>query len=544
MMMPRLRFYYSFALIFTLTFVCAFFYHKGLWSLIITLPLFFLGLYDILQKQSNILRNYPLWGHFRYLLFAIRPQIQAYFIETNQSGRPFNREQMLLVQQRATGTDDYLPFGTQLDVDAPGYEWINHSMSPKKPKMEATRLVIGGPQCRQPHDSSRLNISSMSFGAISPEAIRALNRGAKLGNFLQSTGEGGLSKYHLMEGGDLTWQIGTGFFGCRTPDGKFNPETFKTKSRHPNVKMIEIKISQGAKPSHGAILPGEKVSAEIAEARDVPVGQDCLSPAMYSNFSTPIGLLEFVQQLRELCGGKPVGFKLCIGLPTEFMSIVKAMLKTGIYPDFITIDGSEGGTGAAPVEFSDYVGYPLNEGLVFAHNCLVGANLRQHIRLVASGKIITGFDMLCKMALGADVCNMARGMMFAIGCVQSRRCHTNKCPTGITTQDPRRRYALNVDEKAPQVARFHDSTLKNFLSVLGAAGLEKPEDLSPQHIHRWRNMTMAENYAEIFHYLKPGDLVNGIAPIKYRDLWEIADPEYFAAPRGRGAESPFSEWKN
>ncbi len=539
-MMPRTLFYLTSLIVFTVTAIIALFWFDILWSLIITAPVFLLGIYDILQTQSNILRNYPVWGHFRYMLLGIRPQIQAYFIETNQSGRPFAREQRYLVYQRATNTDDYMPFGTQLDVDAPGYEWINHSMCPKEPKYEGTRVEIGGPQCAKPYNSSRLNISAMSFGAISPEAIRSLNRGAKIGNFLQDTGEGGLSKYHLMEGGDLTWEIGTGYFGCRTKEGKFDPEKFKDKAILPNVKMVEIKISQGAKPSHGAVLPGDKVSKEIAEARGVPMGQDCLSPATHSMFHTPIGLLEFVQQIRELSGGKPAGFKLCIGLPTEFMSIIKAMLKTGIYPDFIVIDGSEGGTGAAPVEFSDYIGYPLNEGLVFAHNCLVGANLRQHIRLVASGKVITGFDMLCKMALGADIINMARGFMFSLGCVQSRRCQTNTCPTGVATQDPKRRYAIDIDVKAPQVAQFHHSTLQNFLHVLGAAGLNKPEEISPLHIHRWRNMTLAQSYQDIFHYLSPGDLLAGTAPNHYTELWDLADSEYFAFPKGKDYRSPFS----
>lgn len=506
------------------------------WFMLLVGPLFLLGLYDIFQNRRNILRNYPVWGHWRYLLLLIRPQIQQYFINTDQSGRPFNKEMRDLVYDRAQLTEDNLPFGTQVDVHSSGHEWVNHSITPSDPVMkprdsdiEIIKVSIGGNQCAKPYVSSRLNVSAMSFGAISPEAIRALNRGAKMGGFAQDTGEGGLSKYHLMEGGDIIWEIGTGYFGCRTPDGKFDPQQFKEKSRHDYVKMVEIKISQGAKPAHGAILPGEKVSKEIAQARGIPVGKDCLSPASHSAFSTPIELLQFVKQLRELSGGKPAGFKLCIGIPSQFMAICKAMLDTGIYPDFIVIDGSEGGTGAAPVEFCDNIGMPLNEGLIFAHNCLVGTHLRQHIRLIASGKIISGFDILTKIALGADICNSARGMMFALGCVQSRRCHKNTCPTGVATQDPKRRYALNVDLKSHYVKNFHERTLKSFLQVLGAVGLTKPEALNPSHIMRRVSSDSTKNYAEIFDFLTLGQLIDGgeTLPESYKRYWSQASANSF-----------------
>lgn len=529
--LARTWFYYLSGIVFFILFGTAFFWKPILWAFVLIGPLYMLGIYDIFQKESNILRNYPVWGHWRYFLLKIRPEIQSYFIETDTSGRPFSREMRELVYARANKTLDVLPFGTQQNVQAVGYEWVNHSISPKKPTFESsTRVSIGGPQCQQPYSASRLAVSGMSFGAISAEAVRALNRGARLGKFHQDTGEGGLTVYHLMEGGDLVWQLGTGYFGCRTAEGQFDPEAFQQKATHPHVKMIEIKISQGAKPAHGAILPSAKITPEISLARGVPMGQDCLSPLEHSTFSTPVELLQFVQQLRELSGGKPTGFKLCLGIRSEFMAICKAMLITGLYPDFIVIDGSEGGTGAAPIEFSDFIGVPLNVSLIFVHNCLVGTNLREHIRLVASGKIISGFDIATKIALGADICNSARGMMFALGCVQSRRCHNNTCPTGVTTQDPKRRYALHVDKKAPYVANYHKATLESFLEVLGACGLERPEELQPSNIHRRVSEQKIMTYNEIYHYLKPGDLLKESAPTEYLHEWEKANHNYFRAP--------------
>ncbi|MEM1244043.1 MAG: FMN-binding glutamate synthase family protein, partial [Pseudomonadota bacterium] len=467
------------------------------WWLIFIVPLFLLGLYDILQKHSNILRLFPVLGHLRYWLQDIRPQIQQYFIETNQNGMPFSREERDLVYARSEKRNDTLPFGTQRDVHASGFDSINHSLSPKKVEQTEARVVVGNHLCKKPYDASRLNVSAMSFGAISKNAVRALNRGAKMGNFAHNTGEGGLSQYHLQEGGDIFWQIGTGYFGCRSKQGNFDAAQFQDKSQHEQVKMIEIKLSQGAKPAHGGILPAAKVSEEIAKIRGVEIGEDCISPPAHTAFNSPKGLLEFVAKLRELSGGKPTGFKLCLGRRVEFHAICKAMLETEIYPDFITVDGAEGGTGAAPVEFTDFIGVPLNEGLYFVHNSLVATNLRQHLRIIASGKIINGFDMVCKIALGADMCNSARGMMFSLGCIQSRRCHTNMCPTGVATQKPERVYALNIDDKAPRVRNFHDATIESFLEVLGAAGLDKVKGLTPAVVFK-RKSDEVKHYDEIF----------------------------------------------
>ncbi|OGO91876.1 MAG: glutamate synthase [Coxiella sp. RIFCSPHIGHO2_12_FULL_42_15] len=526
-MVVRLWYYIISILVFVFIIGISFVWEPIWWFMLIIGPLFLLGIYDILQPNLNVLRNYPVWGHWRFLLLKIRPQIQQYFINTDQSGRPFNKEMRDLVYDRAQKTEDNIPFGTELDVHEVGYEWVNHSMTPTAPDIHSVRVVVGGPQCILPYSSSRFNISALSFGAISPEAIRALNRGAKLGNFAHDTGEGGISKYHLMEGGDIIWELGSAYFGARDQEGHFDPKKFAEKANLDNVKMIEIKLSQGAKPGHGAILPGAKVTAEIAETRGIPIGKDCLSPARHSAFSTPIELMEFIKTLRELSGGKPIGFKLCIGIRSQFMAVCKAMLETGIYPDFIVIDGSEGGTGAAPVEFLDSIGTPLNEGLIFAHNCLVGVDLRKHVRLIGSGKIISGFDIATKIALGADICNSARGMMFALGCIQSLRCHTNQCPTGVTTQDPHRRYALNIDVKAPYVRNFHDATLKSFLQVLGAVGLMRPEDLHPTHIHRRVSKDKALTYDEIFDFLSPGQLLEGTAGEEYMNYWHQARANSF-----------------
>lgn len=495
--------------------------------LIILVPLFILGVHDILQKKLNILRLYPVVGHLRFLLQAIRPQIQQYFIESNTDGKPFSREERELVYNRAKNLLDVLPFGTQRNVHESGFDSINHSMAPKEVDEAELRIIVGGPQCKKPYNASRLNISAMSFGAISKNAIRALNRGAKMGNFCHNTGEGGLSKYHLIEGGDLIWQLGTAYFGCRTKEGRFDAELFKSKANVDQVKMIEIKISQGAKPGHGGLLLAAKITPEIAEIRHVEMGKDVLSPPYHTEFSTPRGLLQFIVQLRELTDGKPIGFKFCVGKRSEFLGVCKAMLETGIYPDFITVDGAEGGTGAAPVEFVDFVGVPLDEGLVFVHNALVGVGLREHIRIIASGKVISSFDLICKLALGADMCNSARGMMFAIGCIQSRRCHNNLCPTGVATQKPDRVYALDIDDKAPRVKNFHHNTLKSFREVLGAAGLSKISELTPGYIYKVVSTSVIKHYDEIYEFLTPKQLLEGPIPADYQDAWEQAHPDKF-----------------
>jgi glutamate synthase domain-containing protein 2 len=390
------------------------------------------------------------------------------------------------------------------------------------------RVTIGGAACRQPYAISLFNVSAMSFGALSANAIRALNKGAMLGGFAHDTGEGGYSRYHKEFGGDIIWEIGSGYFGCRNDDGTFSAERFAKEAADPQVKMIEIKLSQGAKPGHGGVLPGAKVSAEIAAARGVPIGVDCVSPASHSAFSTPLEMVHFIARLRELSNGKPVGFKLCIGHPWEFMAICKAMLETGILADFVVVDGTEGGTGAAPLEFVDHVGTPLREGLVFAHNCLVGAGLRDRIRLGAAGRIVTGFDMARILALGADWCNAARGFMFALGCIQSQSCHTDRCPTGVATQNQLRQRALVVPDKAERVRHFHDSTLEALGDLVGAGGLGHPSELRPWHILKRLSPSRVESFAEVYTFLEPGELLAGSSDAKYARHWAMADAGSFS----------------
>ena len=495
----------------------------------IFVPIVVIGIFDMLQRQHTIRRNFPFVGNFRYLFEAVRPGINQYFIESNTDGMPFSREERSVVYQRAKGTIDTLPFGTQRDVYQENYEWINHSIQPVPALHDEPRVKIGGRACVRPYLASRFNVSAMSYGSLSQNAVRALNRGARIGSFYQNTGEGGLTPHHLAEGGDICWQIGTGYFGCRDADGNFSPEKFTKRSTLENVKMIEIKLSQGAKPGHGGILPAAKVSPEISEIRDVPMGKDVISPPWHTAFDSPRGLLEFVARLRDLSGGKPVGFKLCVGKRREFLAVVKAMLETGITPDFITIDGGEGGTGAAPLEFSNHVGTPLNEGLIFVHNSLVGANLRDEIRLIASGKVTTGFALLQKVALGADLCNSARGMLFSLGCIQALKCNTNTCPTGIATQDPALVGGLHVGDKGARVARFHDATVRNFLELMGAAGLRHPSELRPWHVHRRVSAFEVKHYGEIYDFLSPGELLASPPPASYERAWNQAQASSFAA---------------
>lgn len=455
--------------------------------------------HDLLQKKKAVLRNFPVIGHLRYLLEEIRPEIQQYFVESNQSGRPINREIRSVVYQRAKGELQTLPFGTQLDFESEGYEWVNHSLSPKHPEVEQLRVLIGGRDCIQPYNASIFNISAMSYGALSPTAIEALNHGAKIGNFYHNTGEGGISPFHTRHQGDLVWQIGTGYFGCRTPDGQFCEKSFIEKCKSiPSIKMIEIKLSQGAKPSHGGLLPGVKVTAEIANIRQVPLGKDVVSPPTHSEFFGAKGLLSFIKKLRTLSGGKPVGFKLCIGLKEEFEEICQAMIESGIYPDFITVDGSEGGTGAAPLEFSNHLGTPLKVGLSFVHNTLTRHDLRKHIKLIASGRAFTAFNMITIMALGADVINSARGMMLALGCIQALRCNTNKCPVGVATTNPSLYSGLDPDNKAVRVANYHRQTLHAFADLLGAMGLSHPSQLERHRIHRRISHTEERTYDQIY----------------------------------------------
>jgi glutamate synthase domain-containing protein 2 len=492
------------------------------WCLFIVLPLIGRGVADITQKRQAIRRNFPLIGNARYLLELIRPEINQYFVESNGDGKPFSRNDRSVVYQRAKGDVDTMPFGTQRDVYATGYEWINHSLAPAHVDASDARVQVGGRDCTQPYSASLLNVSAMSYGALSKNAVLALNGGAKQGGFAHNTGEGGLSPYHLGPGGDLIWQIGTGYFSCRTKAGQFDLARFTERAALANVKMIEVKLSQGAKPGHGGILPAQKLTREIIEIRGVEPGRDVVSPPAHTAFSTPTGLLEFVATLRRASGGKPVGFKLCVGKRHEFLGIVKAMLETGILPDFITVDGGEGGTGAAPIEFSDSVGTPLNEGLSFVHSALVGANLRSEIRLIASGKVNTGFQMATKVALGADLCNAARAMMFALGCIQALRCNTNQCPTGVATQDPALVKGLHVGDKAERVARYQAETVRSFLDVVGAAGFHHPRDLEPRFILKRVSAMETRNYAEIYPTVAPGALLDDGAAHGMSQDWEAA----------------------
>jgi glutamate synthase domain-containing protein 2 len=503
------------------------------WIEIIGLPLLVfgglsvLGVHDVTQTRHSILRNYPIAAHLRFLFEEIRPEMRQYFFEGEKDGLPFARDKRAIVYQRAKMQLDKRPFGTQEDVYGDAFEWINHSIAPKPVAVEPFRVMVGGPDCTQPYALSVLNISAMSFGALSANAIRALNKGARMGGFAHDTGEGGVSPYHREMGGDLIWEIGSGYFGARKPSGDFCAETFARTASDAQVKMVELKLSQGAKPGHGGVLPAAKVSQEISVTRGVPMGVDCVSPSRHPAFSTPIEMMQLIADMRRLSGGKPAGFKLCIGHPWEFLAICKAMLETRISPDFIVIDGKEGGTGAAPLEFVDHVGMPLRDGLTFAHNALTGIGLRDRIRLGASGKVVTAFDMARAMALGADWCNAARGFMFAVGCIQAQSCHTDRCPTGVATQDPTRSRALVVPDKSVRVANFHAATLKALAELVAAAGLSHTTELKPYHIFKRLSATAVSTYADLYPELEPGELLSGTADWRFKEAWEMSRPDSF-----------------
>ena len=488
-----------------------------------------IGTIDLLQTRHAVLRNYPLTAHIRFILEEIRPEIRQYFLESEKDGTPFSRDKRAIVYQRAKQALDKRPFGTQYDIYASGFEWLHHSIAPKSPVKEPFRVVIGGPDCGKPYSASVFNISAMSFGALSPNAIRALNIGAKTGNFAHDTGEGGYSPYHRENGGDIIWEIGSGYFGCRNGDGTFCTEKFEEGAKCDQVKMVELKLSQGAKPGHGGVLPAAKVSAEIAAARGVPIGVDCISPSRHSAFSTPIEMMQFIATMRRLSGGKPAGFKLCVGHPWEFLAICKAMVETKIYPDFIVVDGTEGGTGAAPLEFVDHIGMPLREGLNFVHNALIGINARDRIKLGAAGKIISAFDIARVMALGADWCNSARGFMFALGCIQSQSCHTDRCPTGVTTQDRARQRALVVADKSGRVFNFHRATLESLAELVAAAGLEHPTKFRPEHFSRRVSAHEVMSFAELYPSIQPGELLSGSRDKRFEIAWAVANAAEFRA---------------
>lgn len=498
---------------------------------LLTIILSIVGIYDIIQSKHAILRNYPIMGHFRFFFESFRPEIRQYFIESDEDALPFSRSQRSLVYQRAKNENADKPFGSIIDVYQEDYRFLTHSLAPQKPAdYNSFRINIGNAQCSQPYSASIMNISAMSFGSLSANAIRALNKGAQMGNFYHDTGEGSLSPYHLEYGGDVVWELGSGYFGCRTLDGQFDPEKFQKQAVLDSIKMIEIKLSQGAKPGHGGILPKHKISEEIAQIRGVPRDRDCVSPAAHSAFSTPIEMMHFIQKLRELSNGKPVGFKLCIGQPWQFMSIVKAMLETKIVPDFIVVDGSEGGTGAAPIELIDHMGTPLREGLLFVHNTLVGAGLRDQIKVGASGKIISAFDIASIMATGADWVNCARGFMFAVGCIQAQSCHTNQCPVGVATQDKERQKALDVPNKSERVFNFQRNTLKALAEMIAAAGLQHPAEIKAHHLAQRINDREIKTYAQLHFWMKNGELLNCENKDDenfYFRMWNLASAEAF-----------------
>ncbi|MFO0595879.1 MAG: FMN-binding glutamate synthase family protein [Myxococcaceae bacterium] len=499
------------------------------WSFLLVGPVVLRGFQDMVQTKQAVRRNFPVIGNFRYLFELIRPEINQYFVESNTDGTPFNRDVRSLVYQRAKLEPDTVPFGTKLDVNQVGYEWVNHSLAPHHVDPKSLRVTVGGPQCTKPYSASIFNISAMSYGSLSKNAVLALNGGAKLGDFFHDTGEGGISPYHLEKGGDVVWEIGTGYFSARTLDGKFDPVRFKENASLPQVKMTELKLSQGAKPGHGGILPARKVTPEIAKIRGVPMGQDVLSPPAHTAFSTPVGLLEFLNQMRELSGGKPVGFKLCVGKRREFLAICKAMIKTGITPDFINVDGGEGGTGAAPLEFSNSVGAPLRESLIFVHNALVGFGLRKHIKLVCAGRVVTGFDLVSRLAIGADICNSARAMMMALGCIQALRCNTNECPTGVATQNPDLVVGLDVKHKEVRVANYHRETVKTVAEMVGAMGLEHSSGLRPWHLMKRTGLTEIHHYGEIFEFIEEGSLLGGAIPKSFLRPLEAASADSFSS---------------
>ncbi|WP_404819053.1 FMN-binding glutamate synthase family protein [Xinfangfangia pollutisoli] len=496
---------------------------------LLCLGLVLLGIHDLRQTRHAVLRNYPVAAHLRFILEGIRPEMRQYFFEGDKDGAPFPRDQRAIVYQRAKHELETRPFGTQYNVYQEQYEWLHHSIAPKPALPHDHMRVTVGAETKQPYSASLLNISAMSYGSLSANAIRALNKGAAQGGFFHDTGEGGVSPYHREAGGDLVWEIGSGYFSCRAKDGSFDPALFADVAADPQIRMVELKLSQGAKPGHGGVLPAAKITEEISRIRGVPMGQDCVSPPFHSCFSTPRGLLEQVARMRDLSGGKPAGFKLCIGHPWEFLAICKAMVETGITPDFIVVDGKEGGTGAAPLEFMDHIGMPLRDGLTFVHNALVGVGLRERVKIGASGKITSAFDMAKVLGLGADWCNAARGFMFAIGCIQAQSCHTGTCPTGVATQDPLRQRAVVVPDKAMRVAQFHRGTLHALAELTAAAGLAHPSDLRPHHFLRRTDSDRVLSFAELYEQLAPGQLLADPAssPL-YGKAWAHASADSFA----------------
>ena len=525
----RRIFVYSSVAVSALILLWTYFHIEALLAFVVVGPLIYMGIADMVQTRQSLKRNFPLLGRLRYVFEDLRPKIQQYFVESDTDGAPINRIDRSVIYQRAKKQVDTTPFGTQLNVYAEGYEWMSHSIVPIDfHKVDHhPRVRVGNKDCLQPYDSSVLNISAMSFGSLSANAVEALNAGAKIGGFAHNTGEGGISPHHIKHGGDVIWQIGTGYFGARTEEGMFSPEAFQKNASRPTVKMIELKISQGAKPGHGGILPGKKNTPEIAAIRGVKAGTTVFSPPFHSAFKTPREMILFIKKMRDLSGGKPVGFKLCIGRKSEFISICKAMVELDVYPDFITVDGGEGGTGAAPPEFSNFVGMPLLDGLAFVENMLRGFNIRQHIKLCAAGKVLTGFQMVRAIALGADICNSARAMMMALGCIQALECNKNTCPTGVATQDPQLTKGLVIDDKKVRVANYHKHTIESFIELIAAAGIDNPRRLNRHQIYRRVFMNEVKTFEEIYPSLQTGAMLNGGIPERYQKSFEAASSDKF-----------------
>lgn len=488
-----------------------------------------LAVRDLRQKDNAIFRNYPVLGHARYLAHKIRPEIHQYFVESDWDGRPFNYQTRQIINQRADGTEGEMSYGTERDVMEAGFEYLVHSMMPAEEPSEPPRARIGGKDCTQPYDMSLMNISAMSFGALSANAVRALNKGAELGGFAHDTGEGGLSSYHMENNGDLVWEIGTGYFSARTEDGRFDRGKFAELSAIDQVKMTELKISQGAKSGIGGVLPGAKVSPEIARVRGVPEGKTCVSPSRHSVFSTPTELIEFIAEMRELSGGKPAGFKMCVGSMIDVLSVCKAIQKVGTAPDFIVVDGSEGGTAAAPLEYENHVGLPLTEGLMMMHNALVGTGLRDQIKIGASGKVAAANDIVKRLIQGADYTNSARSMMMAVGCIQAQKCQTGKCPSGVATQSNWRQRALDVDSKAVRVKNYHEATVRQAVSMMASCGTTSPEDLTPNMLRQVIAPGVTRSYEALYEWLQPGELL-AQAPAAWEEAWDQASPDEFRLP--------------
>ncbi len=498
-----------------------------IWSGILAASVVLLGLYDWSQRGEAITRNFPVAGRIRWLFYRLRPYLRAYIVEDDLHGTPYSFEARNLVHARAHSQSGTHPFGTERDLDAADYHWVGHSIMPHPEPETNPRVTVGNSQTGKPYCASILNISAMSFGALSANAVRALNLGAKLGGFYHDTGEGGLSDYHLEHGGDIVWELGSGYFGARNGDGQFDPARFRDNATHEAVKMTEIKLSQGAKPGHGGLLPAAKVTEEIARIRGVPAHQDCLSPRGHSAFSTPIELLEFAARMRDLSGGKPVGIKLCVGQPHEPFALVKAMLETGIRPEFIVVDGGEGGTGAAPLELSDWVGMPLSEGLVLMRNALVGAGIKDEVRLVASGKVYSGMGLARNIAMGADWCNAARAFMLSIGCIQAQRCHEGTCPTGVTSQLASRQRGLVPEIQGKHAAEFHARTLEALADIVAAAGFAHPRELEPHHLMHRVGPEKARPMDQVQTFLPQGILLDAPKETIYADWWQAASADSF-----------------